>query len=307
MQTTNYNTFDLIGDIHGHADHLVQLLDTLGYENINGIYQQKGRQVIFVGDYIDRGPKIRETLQIVKGMVDHGHAIALMGNHEYNAICFNTPTHNGGYLRKHTDKNVSQHKETLRQFENHRDEYDEYIRWFLTLPLYYENENIRAVHATWDAHQISHLHNKLNNQRLTYPLVHEASDKSSILHQAIEITLKGKEAPLPSGESFFDKDGHERTDIRIEWWQNPQDKSYKQMSVLKDLTMDDIPYKSDDDTYYGENEKPVFFGHYWLKGKPNLYRGNICCLDYSVAKGGYLTAYRYDGESTLDREKLVFV
>jgi hypothetical protein len=59
--------------------------------------------------------------------------------------------------------------------------------------------------------------------------------------------------------------------------------------------------------YYAANEKPVFFGHYWLKGEPSLYRDNICCLDYSVAKHGYLAAYRFDDEGKLGAGKMVYV
>ena len=79
---------DLIGDIHGHADKLVQLLEKLGYSKQNNYYAHPEREVLFVGDYIDRGPQIRETLEIVKQMVENQSAIALMGNHEYNALCF---------------------------------------------------------------------------------------------------------------------------------------------------------------------------------------------------------------------------
>ncbi|MBL0340920.1 MAG: metallophosphoesterase [Bacteroidetes bacterium] len=79
---------DFIGDIHGHADKLKALLTKLGYSNKKGSYSHLERKALFVGDYIDRGPKIRETLAIVKSMVDCGNAIALMGNHEYNALCF---------------------------------------------------------------------------------------------------------------------------------------------------------------------------------------------------------------------------
>lgn len=79
---------DLIGDIHGHADELIELLEKLGYSKQGTHYAHPKRKVLFVGDYIDRGPKIRETLEIVKQMADNGSAIALMGNHEYNALCF---------------------------------------------------------------------------------------------------------------------------------------------------------------------------------------------------------------------------
>ncbi len=58
---------------------------------------------------------------------------------------------------------------------------------------------------------------------------------------------------------------------------------------------------------YGAGEKPVFLGHYWLKGKPAILKSNVFCLDYSVAKGGYLTAYRWYGEQVLSDSKLIWV
>ena len=57
---------------------------------------------------------------------------------------------------------------------------------------------------------------------------------------------------------------------------------------------------------YPATEKPVFIGHYWLRGdRPELLAPNIACLDYSVAKGGYLCAYRWDGEQELSDEKFL--
>ncbi len=95
---------DLIGDIHGHADKLEEILAIMGYVKEGGVYQHPAkRKLVFLGDYIDRGPKIRETLQIVKAMCDAGHARAIMGNHEFNAICFHTKDkERGGFYRKHT-------------------------------------------------------------------------------------------------------------------------------------------------------------------------------------------------------------
>jgi len=78
------------------------------------------------------------------------------------------------------------------------------------------------------------------------------------------------------------------------------------MSVIKGLGISDIPFESDF-AYYGEAERPVFFGHYWLKGIPTLQSPNVCCLDFSVAKDGYLCAYRWDGEQVLENDKIVFV
>jgi hypothetical protein len=46
---------------------------------------------------------------------------------------------------------------------------------------------------------------------------------------------------------------------------------------------------------------PVLFGHYWLQGTPVISKGNAACLDYSVAKQGFLTAYRWSGETCRKR------
>ena len=66
-QTHQNRSYDIIADIHGYADTLRVLLERLGYVERDGIYRNPERIAIFVGDFIDRGPKIREALQIVKG------------------------------------------------------------------------------------------------------------------------------------------------------------------------------------------------------------------------------------------------
>jgi len=73
--------YDIMGDIHGHAQALKELLRKMDYKELNGVWQHSTRKIIFVGDYIDRGPAIRETLNIVRTMKENSHAITLMGNH----------------------------------------------------------------------------------------------------------------------------------------------------------------------------------------------------------------------------------
>jgi hypothetical protein len=301
---------DFIGDIHGHADKLKDLLNKLGYSINNGAYAHPERKVLFVGDYIDRGTQIRETLQIVKAMVDAGNAIALMGNHEYNAICFHFQETEGGHLRKHLIKNIIQHYETLKQFQNKQSEYEEYLEWFKTLPLYYESNSFRAVHACWDNNNIEYLRKTLVNDRLTDELIYQSVKQGTELNKAIEQTLKGKEMKMLDGLFFTDKDGTKRTEIRTKWWENPLEMTYKSISVEPLENLPELPVNAnalDSIDYYLSNDKKVFFGHYWLKGEPTLYKDNICCLDYSVAKGGKLIAYRYDEESILENAKITYV
>ncbi len=301
---------DFIGDIHGHADKLEALLLKLGYKKKDRAYSHPERKVLFVGDYIDRGPKIRETLAIVKAMVESENAIALMGNHEYNAICFHFQETEGGHLRKHLIKNIIQHYETLKQFQNRQEEYERYLEWFKTLPLYYETDTFRAVHACWDNNNIQYLKDTLNNDKLTDELIYQSVRKGSVLNEAIDQTLKGKEMKMPDGLFFNDKDGTERTEIRIKWWEDPSQMTYRSISIEP---LEDLPEKLIEIStlkspeFYHNKDKKVFFGHYWLKGEPSLYKDNICCLDYSVAKGGKLVAYRFEEEKILNKRNLIYV
>lgn len=305
--------YDFIGDIHGHADALRELLEKMDYQQKEGVYQHPQRKAFFVGDYIDRGPQIPETLALVKGMVDAGAAIALMGNHEYNALCFHHLHPKGGHLRKHLIKNVIQHYETLRQFQNRQEEYEAYLEWFFSLPMFFETDSFRAVHACWSHQEIAKLKqicgsNRLNKESLLELELHK--NTNPLAYDSIEITLKGKEMKLPEGQSFFDKDGTKRTEIRIKWWENPLEMSLDSISVLDNLNLSTVRMDEDtlqDTSYYSKEEKPVFFGHYWLKGKPTLFKQNVCCLDYSVAKKGLLVAYRFDGEQVLNSDKFIYV
>lgn len=301
--------FDLIGDIHGHADALERLLTLLGYRKIHNYYKHPERKALFLGDYIDRGPYIRETLHLVRSMVENEAAIALMGNHEYNALCFHFHNPDGGHLRRHSLRNIYQHFATIQQFLHHEKEYEDFLEWFFSLPLWYEDEQIRAVHACWNLEHIHFLQNKLNDRRLTPELLYESAQKGTNFYHVIDDTLKGIEIPMPEGLYFFDKDGIKRTKIRIKWWENPKQITLRQYSVLPLDMLPDEPLSVNHHhlPYYSEHEKPVFFGHYWMKGAPHLLKPNVCCLDFSVAKGGYLAAYRFHGEEKLLAEHLTFV
>jgi hypothetical protein len=58
---------------------------------------------------------------------------------------------------------------------------------------------------------------------------------------------------------------------------------------------------------YHQDAVPVFVGHYWLTGTPIPLTTNVACTDFSVAKGGKLVAYRWDGESVLSEDKFKWV
>jgi hypothetical protein len=108
--------YDIFGDIHGHATALAKLLKTLGYtKNTVGVYYHKNRQAIFLGDFIDRLDGQAKVINIVKSMVDSGYALAIMGNHEFNAVCYHTkhPKTNSPF-REHSKKTKSNMRHFLK-------------------------------------------------------------------------------------------------------------------------------------------------------------------------------------------------
>jgi protein phosphatase len=78
-----HGPFDIIGDVHGCFDELSTLLKELGYEAENGSLEHPaGRKAVFLGDLVDRGPKIPEVLRLVMDMVAHGSGLCVPGNHD---------------------------------------------------------------------------------------------------------------------------------------------------------------------------------------------------------------------------------
>ena len=291
---------DLIGDIHGHATELHSLLRSMDYTEINGVYQHPERSVIFLGDFIDRGDEQLEVLRVVSSMCINGNARAIMGNHEFNAIGWYTPDGQGGFLRPHTDDNRNQHSKFLKQIVAGSTMHEATIQWFKSLPVLLNLPSIRAIHACWHMPSITALAPYLNDDAtFTNAGIFAAFQKGTAEHDAAEVLLKGPEIELPHNLEFQDKGGKWRRHARIRWWD-------KSTTELRDLliglegTERSLPSTDlDISEYHYHEEVPVFFGHYWLHGIPKIEAANAVCLDYSVAKGGHLVAYRWNDSMTL--------
>jgi protein phosphatase len=92
-----HGPFDIIGDVHGCGDELEALLAALGYDverttdghglAAGSTYRHRdGRMAVFLGDLVDRGPRVLDTLRIVHNMVEAGSALCVMGNHEQKLV-----------------------------------------------------------------------------------------------------------------------------------------------------------------------------------------------------------------------------
>lgn len=96
-RSDEHGPFDFIGDVHGCADELEELLTQLGYERSSMattdslwgdvVYRHPaGRKAVFVGDLVDRGPRVLDTLRIVRNMVEHGSGLCVPGNHDMKLL-----------------------------------------------------------------------------------------------------------------------------------------------------------------------------------------------------------------------------
>jgi len=241
-------------------------------------------------------------------MADTGEALAVMGNHEYNAIRYHSKGPDGKPLRPHNEidtghkhyKNYQQHRATLEQLARpFPDEWAGWLAWFKTLPLYLDLGGLRVVHAAWRQESVS----AVGNRRF--------SDDAFLL--AVSALLNGPEIPLPEGTFCPDKEGIRRSTIRARWFGKLRNGHAPTYRDLVFPASDDAPELEVNEAAlarlagYDESEPPVIFGHYWMPPAAlGCVARNAACVDYSVAsENGVLMAYRWSGEATLADENLV--
>jgi protein phosphatase len=97
-RSDEHGPFDIIGDVHGCADELEELLRRLGYVVVaelpggpaigsGPVYAHpEGRKAVFVGDLVDRGPRILDAVRLVRNMVASGSALCVPGNHDVKLV-----------------------------------------------------------------------------------------------------------------------------------------------------------------------------------------------------------------------------
>src|SRR4051812_37493120 len=92
-----HGPFDIVGDVHGCCDELELLLAQLGYTEARlepddplwggrTFAHPEGRRAVFLGDLVDRGPRVVDTVRLARNMVVHGSAICVPGNHDLKLV-----------------------------------------------------------------------------------------------------------------------------------------------------------------------------------------------------------------------------
>lgn len=303
---------DIIGDIHGEIDALRRLLARLGVDPARGTAQ---RPVAFVGDLVDRGPDSPAVVRLVRDLVRAGVGHCIAGNHELNLLTGDHKEGNGWFFGHNDGYHWvdAQGQGHLRPFESvavtdpaeRRS-----IRDFLaSLPLALVREDLRIVHACWDAPSLARLPPSGDLARLTeeaartvltelqeagvlaraarereqfadlrdptvrpdrpLPAVQQVSAAEQI-GNPYKVLTSGREEPIPLEELFY-VGGKWRFVTRSAWWNHYRD------------------------------EPAVVVGHYWRRraapvhGKVDTWnavppfgwagpRGNVFCVDYSVGR-----------------------
>lgn len=308
-------SFDIIGDVHGCAHTLERLLDALGYKRVAGVWRHPRRQALFLGDIVDRGPRIREALHIVHDMVEAGQAFCIMGNHEYNALGWVTPALPGSgqtFVREHTPRHARLIDETLTQFAHHPGDWHDFLRWFYEMPLFVDAGRFRLVHACWDRQLIEPLRKQVPNGCVDEHFIQASAVPGSFAGNVCNRLLRGTDMRLPDGLTLTGGDGLTRAFFRTKFWEeDPQ--TYGDVVFQPDALPDDVaraPLSHSQKNAllrYGPDEPLLFVGHYWRSGRPAPIRGNLACLDYSAVLYGKLVAYRLDDETAIDPHKFVWV
>jgi serine/threonine protein phosphatase 1 len=141
-----------IGDIHGRFDLLQKLYNEI-LDDIKKVDDPFGAQIIFLGDYIDRGPESKQVLDFLMDLSDYDHPnvkhIILIGNHELMMLDswmgiydgnFSMWTHNGGVQ---TLKSFGLPKEPIRD----NPIIEPYAKWIALLPTYAMTDDYIFCHS----------------------------------------------------------------------------------------------------------------------------------------------------------------
>ncbi|PWU11712.1 MAG: hypothetical protein C5B47_00535 [Verrucomicrobia bacterium] len=297
-----YLGIDVIGDVHGEAQKLRRLLERLGYREKSGVYRHPCRLVVFLGDFINRGPEIRKTIHIIRSMQMAGEARVILGNHEYNAIAYARGLAVRANPSKHA-KIEAQLAKTLAEYHLRAEDWIELIDWLMGLPICLEMHGIRCVHACWHKEAVRTVVESSLGNHITFSDLTETAGPRS---RALKILMNGIKITAPASITLRKAP----LSFRIKWWMNghltwreagyPEEPSLPSSPLPEDLHSSFLSYSL--------SNPLTFFGHYGFPKPASPLLPNLACLDFGVAKGGRLGAYRWSfGEKTLSEKGFVLV
>jgi len=248
---------DIVGDIHGEIDALRSLMNRLGYDN-HGSHPDR-RRLVFVGDLTDRGPDSPAVVGLVQKLVETGCAQCVLGNHDLNILLKHRKHDNSWFDGEEFIEDGTVVPQVLADDLIRQ----QVLRFFGTLPIALERNDLHVVHACWNegmieiARQSSDVTDLYNEYRElideSFPDLDLDNREKRLKHQNENPVKLLSSGPEERGEATINAGGKMRNEQRVRWWMD----------------------------YQGTF---CVFGHYSIfDGEP---RGNdsAFCVDYGVGK-----------------------
>jgi hypothetical protein len=295
---------DIIGDVHGEYDALVNLMKSLGYDTEG--FHKDNRKLIFVGDLCDRGPDSPSVIRLVKKLVDNKNAQVILGNHELNLLQKKAKDGSGWYFEERYESDKS-----YKPFKVVTEEDKEFIYSFLShLPMALENDNLRIVHAAWDNEKINQIREmKLGSAAAEYNRLEKSIDE--------DISKSGLLQAYRDEQDDWSEEQVDAEYKNIPFLENTSkyNLAHQMNNPMRVLTSGveqkcELPFYASGkwrfveryswwDKY--EDNKPVVVGHFWRKmvevklqlGEENVFKdispfswhgknNNVFCVDFSA-------------------------
>jgi len=303
---------DIIGDIHGEHQALLNLLDTLGCDPKAGTAT---RPIAFVGDLVDRGPDSPGVVDTVMKLVESGVAQCVLGNHELNILLGSRKEGNGWFYADPSDHHqfIEDGDIQQRPFNSvlaTSSQAADYLDFFRSLPLVLAREDLRVVHACWDSEAIARLPDHADVRTLT----REWSKAIHAEHKARGLWAREK-AEWAEFAELKRLDVPPTRDLEAHAIAASERQSNHPVKVLTSGREERIPFenmffvggkwrfvKRHNWWNHYQEQPAVVVGHYWrrryeavIPGKPDAWataaptdwagpHRNVFCVDYSVGR-----------------------
>ena len=287
----------VIPDIHADIERMNASLQ---------LSSQNGK-LLFLGDFIDAGKDVAEpadlrVLEVVRNLIAQEKALAVMGNHELNAVLYHSTGAGGAPLREHSPKNQKQHRSFIDAFGVGTSQAIEWTEWFLqALPLWTEVDGLRLVHACWSEPKIAEVKKRRPDGYLKREDLVEISGESTPFGKAVKALVTGPEVKLPEPYVFHDFHGNPRYEVRLAWW-NADAKTWPEATLSvpdpNELPQTEMPEEAVAEIYSAD-APPVLVGHYKMKGEPCIEHPKAASIDYPRSP----CIYRWSGENCLSKKK----
>lgn len=290
---------DFVGDIHGNYHKFSQLLKLLGYEwnnELKTFTHHENRKLCILGDFINVGLENGKVLETLYSMQQQNQIYIIAGNHEYFLALLYIKTYNNKsafwyYMQRN-------YFTLYQEFTNKRELFYQYLDWICELPIFIEFGHVKAIHGMWDD-SIIHKIRGINTVGNIIKIAATQNDLKDAVNRLL-IGIIHKYRPQSDANTIF---------FRYRWWDYDKNLPLQNMFIHKSETfpLEELQHVDLNSIKTHIDNYVIFFGHYNLQGYPYLTHPLRCCLDFGGAKGGFLTAYRWDGEDTLHESKLVWV